>query len=76
MDSLKAWTVKYPGNAEAAAAAAGAAGEKLDERTWDDAIGSYSQALGEQAKRRKRIARLSGNQDPAFVFENDEDYPK
>ncbi|VDP90237.1 unnamed protein product [Echinostoma caproni] len=75
VEDLQSWTVKYPTAAGAAAAAKDAATERAaDERTWDDAIGNYSQVLGERAKRRKRLARQTGNFDPAFVFEHDKDY--
>ncbi|THD18350.1 Cohesin loading factor subunit SCC2 [Fasciola hepatica] len=75
VEDLQSWTVKYPTAAGAAAVKEAAVVERAtDERTWDDAIGDYSQVLGERAKRRKRLARQTGNFDPAFVFEHDKDY--
>ncbi|KAA3682054.1 cohesin loading factor subunit SCC2, partial [Paragonimus westermani] len=78
LEDLQQWTVNYPtggvGSAKAAAAAAAAAERTADERTWDETIGNYSQVLGERAKRRKRMARQTGNFDPAYVFEHDKDY--
>ncbi|CAH8660820.1 unnamed protein product [Heterobilharzia americana] len=65
LEDLQSWTVNYP-----------ISGPGTDERTWDDAIGSYSQVLGERAKRRKRMVKQSGNLDSDYVFENDKDYPK
>ncbi|KAL3316740.1 hypothetical protein Ciccas_004609 [Cichlidogyrus casuarinus] len=46
--------------------------------TWERALGSYSQALGEKAKRRKRMSRhpqTSGGMNSSYVFEGDEEYP-
>lgn len=75
VEDLQSWTVKYPTAAGATAVKEVAPAEHAaDERTWDDAIGDYSQVLGERAKRRKRLARQTGNFDPAFVFEHDKDY--
>ncbi|KAG5443974.1 Nipped-B-like protein B [Clonorchis sinensis] len=71
VEDLQQWTVNYP----TGTVASGKSAEKaIEERTWDDAIGSHSQALGERVKRRKRLARETGNFDPDFVFQHDKEY--
>lgn len=76
LEDLQSWTVNYPVSGPGLSKSASERNKGPDERTWDDAIGSYSQVLGERVKRRKRMVRQGGNLDSDFVFEHDKDYPK
>ncbi|CAH8644983.1 unnamed protein product [Schistosoma guineensis] len=75
LEDLQSWTVNYPVSGPGLSKSASERNKGPDERTWDDAIGSYSQVLGERVKRRKRMVRQGGNLDSDFVFEHDKDYP-
>ncbi|CAH8674533.1 unnamed protein product [Schistosoma rodhaini] len=75
LEDLQSWTVNYPVSGPGLSKSASERTKGPDERTWDDAIGSYSQVLGERVKRRKRMVRQGGNFDSDFVFEHDKDYP-
>ncbi|CAH8574922.1 unnamed protein product [Schistosoma turkestanicum] len=75
LEDLQSWTVNYPVSGPGLSKSTSERTKGPDERTWDDAIGSYSQVLGERVKRRKRMVRQGGNLDSDFVFEHDKDYP-
>ncbi|VDQ09611.1 unnamed protein product, partial [Trichobilharzia regenti] len=75
LEDLQSWTVNYPVSGPGMSKSVAERTKGPDERTWDDAIGSYSQVLGERAKKRKRMVKQGGNLDPDYVFEHDKDYP-
>ncbi|XP_018654847.1 putative nipped-b-like protein (delangin) (scc2 homolog) [Schistosoma mansoni] len=66
LEDLQSWTVNYPVSGPGLSKSASERTKGPDERTWDDAIGSYSQVLGERVKRRKRMVRQGGNFDSDF----------
>nr|VZH95966.1 unnamed protein product [Spirometra erinaceieuropaei] len=78
LEDLRSWAVKYPSGTPNSASLKSNAADRLSDEasSWDATVGSYSQALGERAKRRKRMANHPGALSSDFVFENDKDYPK
>ncbi|VDN11134.1 unnamed protein product [Dibothriocephalus latus] len=78
LEDLRSWAVKYPSGTPTSASLKTNAADRLSDEasSWDTTIGSYSQALGERAKRRKRMAHHSSALTSDFVYENDKDYPK
>ncbi|VDL93984.1 unnamed protein product [Schistocephalus solidus] len=78
LEDLRSWAVKYPSGTPTSASLKPNAVDRLSDETssWDATVGSYSQALGERAKRRKRMANHPSALTSDFVYENDKDYPK